>query len=131
MLLLEFQDDLYNFRWHSYNTLNHLKLIRNKIVFTSFCHPFCNTLNHLKWIRNKIVFTSFLSSFLLGFVKSKKIWSNNNKTQHEMLNFEIYYDLYLIMQTMLSTILWLCTYLKTCIETIYSRSIFSLAPVKM
>jgi len=32
LLLLKFKDDLYNLRWHSYNTLNHLKWMRNKKV---------------------------------------------------------------------------------------------------
>jgi hypothetical protein len=32
LLLLKFKDDLYNFRWHSYNTLSHLKLIIIKKV---------------------------------------------------------------------------------------------------
>jgi hypothetical protein len=32
LLLLQFKDNLQNFRWHSYNTLNHLKWIRIKKI---------------------------------------------------------------------------------------------------
>jgi len=32
LLLLKFKDNLWNSRWHSYNTLNHLEWIKNKKV---------------------------------------------------------------------------------------------------